>query len=87
LKPLDSNTKGVGRYSVYVYEPNNTSNLIDVFELDLGTELRDHVQRKNPIANVRTRADLISAARQERKEEIDFWTGFGKRADRIGGKM
>lgn len=87
LKPLDSNTKGVGRYSVYVYEPNNTANLIDVFEVDLGAELRDHVQRKNPSANVRTRADLISAARQERKEEVDFWTGFGQRADRIGGKM
>lgn len=87
LKPLDSNTSGVGRYSVYVYEPNNTANLIDVFELDLGTELRDHIKGKNPTANVRTRADLITAAKQDRAKEVDFWTGFSQRADRMGGKM
>lgn len=87
LKPLDSNTKNVGRYAVYVYEPNNTSNLIDVFEVDLGAELRDHVQRKNPAAQVRSRADLLAAARKERAKEVDFWTGFGQRADRMGGKM
>lgn len=87
LKPLDSNTSGVGRYAVYVYEPNNTANLIDVFELDLGAELRDHVQLKNSTAKVVTRADIISAAKQDRAKEIDFWTRFGQRADRMGGKM
>ena len=87
LKPLDSNTKGVGRYAVYVYEPNNTANLIDVFEVDLGAEMRDHIKRKNATAQVRSRADLLAEARKERTKEVDFWTGFGQRADRMGGKM
>ncbi len=72
LKPLDSNTTGIGRYSVYVYEPNNTTNLIDVFEIDLGVELRDHVKRSNPTANVRTRADLLTEARARRTSQQDF---------------
>lgn len=87
LAPLDSNTKGIGRYEVLVFEPNNTSNLIDRFEIDLGSELRDHVAGKNPTANIVSRADKIKAVRQERDEEVDWWRGFNKRSDLIGGKM
>jgi hypothetical protein len=69
LKSAGDDTARIGRYIVYVYEPNNTSNLLDVFEVDLGKEMTDHLGRKNNVAQRRSRADLLSEARARRTKQ------------------
>jgi hypothetical protein len=72
LVPIDSQRDTIGRYRVLVYEPNNTRNLIDVFELDLGKELREHYGTGDRKTTAVRRADLISQARTRRESTEDF---------------
>lgn len=82
LMPIDSERNGIGRYRVLVYEPNNTRNLIDVFELDLGKELREHYGTGDRQSSAVRRADLIEQARERRAAERGTLTGIGQSADR-----
>jgi hypothetical protein len=72
LVPIDSQRDTIGRYRVLVYEPNNTRNLIDVFELDLGKELREHYGTGDRKTTAVRRADLISQAPTRRESTEDF---------------
>jgi hypothetical protein len=82
LKPLDSNTAGIGRYAVYITEPNNPSKTIGYIpDLDLGRELQKYVKQKRIPAD-RARVDPVAEARKKRDEDVDFWKRFGEGADR-----
>lgn len=82
LVPIDSQRDTIGRYRVLVYEPNNTRNLIDVFELDLGKELREHYGTGDRRSTAVRRADLISQARERRTAEQQSLIDFGERSNR-----
>lgn len=87
LVPLDSNTKGVGLYRVNVYEPNNTANLIHVFDVDLGAELNQFVREQDLLVKAKTRPEKLQEARARRDGEAQKQREWNARSDRIGGKM
>jgi hypothetical protein len=78
LAPLDSQTRTVGRYMVIVRNPENLTQVIDSFEIDLGKELREYYTKQGKGAQV----NPIDEARRKRTATEQSLIDFGKRSDR-----
>lgn len=80
LRPADDSTGQIGYYEVHVFNPENPSQLIDRFTVDLGSELRKwSVRRPRPQGPVN---DPVAAARQQRAQDQQRpFGGLGPRSD------
>ena len=82
LKPLDSNVGGIGRYQIFIKEPNNPSKMIGIVpDIDMGRELEAYIKRKR-IPAEQARVDPVAAARAARTETSNFLIDMGRGADR-----
>ncbi|CAB4152590.1 hypothetical protein UFOVP616_21 [uncultured Caudovirales phage] len=84
IQSIDSNTSGIGRYSITVYEPNNPSNVIDFIpDVHLGIEMKKYAAKKrqqNPATQ--TTVDPVAEARKKRAGQVDFMRKIGEGGDR-----
>lgn len=92
LRPADSDTRRVGRYVVFVKDPNNPAVLRDQFEIDLGKEMTDSLRGTNIIRNEfdpeeadeKARADA-KAKRERSNKRMRSFGDFER--NRTGGKL
>lgn len=80
LQPVDSQMQNIGRYMVFIYAPDNPSNLIDAYEIDLGKEMGEWKRNEAPGVTV----DYVEQARLKRERAAKEWQTFGRYGDKPG---